>query len=1112
MNISDSHTPATWPAIFVRSSGLVVLLVSIAVSIGWIFDIPTLRSVMPEWTSMRFNTAIAFGLAGISLIVISVAQERTTNIQSGIHRLASVLAILVTVLGLLTLSQLILPGNLHVDEVLYPQKTDPLVTTRIAPASAVAFSLFAPAFLLAQSRRLFSVFQTLTWSIFAIGWLACSPYFYRGAPLLPFSQIAINSGVCLTLLAIALMCLIPERGLVALLRSDTGGGAIARRLVPAALLVPIVLAAMRFQAQQAGWFSEDAGSSLLALANILVFGGLTWASAARLRKSDLKNQQAHTVLTEWQQRLESALASGGIGTWIYDIKLNQAFLDDSMIRLLGRSSADLDGGRSEIFFSLVHPEDMLEAQTKFQSAILGFGEYNTEYRYLKPDGSIIWLNSHGRLERDRNGEPMRIIGACVDITRHKESAEKLRLLSILFDQSSEGLFVWEWEQGILYWNRGAQELYGFSADEALGRAAHELLNTEVAGGLDKFRNDLRQNTSWQGELLHTTKDGRRLSVETQMRVFQEGEKAFVLEANRDITERQLATQRLHTQLARLELLSRITRGIAERHDLRSLFQVVIRRLEADMPVDFCCASMYDSATKTLTISNIGHKGHGLATGLDLAEQARIPADGNGLQRCVEGHLVYEPDISGVTVDFVQRLSEIGLKSLVAAPLQVENKVFGALLAARKETASFSSSDCEFLKQLTEHVALSVQQTQIHAALQQAYEDLRQTQQAVVEQERLRALGQMASGIAHDINNALSPATLYTDLLLDKSSSLDQRDRGYVEIIDRAVDDVTATVARMREFYRHREPQMELARVNINLMAQQVIDLTRARWHDMPLELGVVIDMRTELHEPLPDVMAAENEIREALTNLIFNAVDAMPAGGLLIVSTHLREDFDSIHNHPLEHVVIEVTDTGIGMDELTRQRCLEPFFTTKGERGTGLGLGMVYGVIKRHSANMEIESEPGLGTTVRLVFSPAAENVPHGVILTPAMLPSLRILVIDDDPLIIQSISDTLEAEGHKVVSATGGEAGLNRLKTSLGSELKFDVVITDLGMPHLDGRQVATAVKTLTPDTPVILLTGWGQRIMSEGDVPPHVDLVVSKPPKLRDLREALLQVTKLG
>ena len=168
---------------------------------------------------------------------------------------------------------------------------------------------------------------------------------------------------------------------------------------------------------------------------------------------------------------------------------------------------------------------------------------------------------------------------------------------------------------------------------------------------------------------------------------------------------------------------------------------------------------------------------------------------------MRGQLVYEPDVSAVDFPFPRRLAGGGLHSVVAAPLLFESQVFGILIASRRQVNGFSSGDCEFLRQLSEHVALAAHQAQVYTALEQAYEDLRQTQQTVMRQERLRALGQMASGIAHDINNAVSPVALYTESLLETEPNLSPRTREYLETTQRAIDDVAHTVARMREFYR-----------------------------------------------------------------------------------------------------------------------------------------------------------------------------------------------------------------------------------------------------------------------------------------------------------------------
>jgi PAS domain S-box-containing protein len=400
------------------------------------------------------------------------------------------------------------------------------------------------------------------------------------------------------------------------------------------------------------------------------------------------------------------------------------------------------------------------------------------------------------------------------------------------------------------------------------------------------------------------------------------------------------------------------------------------------------------------------------------------------------------------------------------------------------------------------VDVTVYDAELYGALQQAYDDLRHTREAVMQHERLRVLGQMASGIAHDINNALSPVKLYTQTLLEDEKGLTGNGRRNLKTIRNAIDDVCETVARMREFYRLREPELTLAPVNLNEIVQQVVDLTRARWRDMSQQAGVVIQAVTELAENPPSILGIESEIREAVANLIFNAVDAMPAGGTLTLRTGVLKGEEDIRQ-----VYVDVVDTGSGMDEETRRRCLEPFFTTKGERGTGLGLAMVYGAVQRNHAAIDIESSVGNGTTIRLRFEVAASEAaqsdpPKSGSIAPS---SLRVLVIDDDPLVTEVLRDILERDGHLVTTADGGEPGISVFREARDRGEAFALVLTDLGMPFVDGRRVASAVKAESPSTPVILLTGWGRRLVAEGDVPPHVDRVVSKPPDLSELREAL-------
>jgi PAS domain S-box-containing protein len=613
-----------------------------------------------------------------------------------------------------------------------------------------------------------------------------------------------------------------------------------------------------------------------------------------------------------------------------------------------------------------------------------------------------------------------------------------------------------------------------------------------------------------GEPVHFESEAKALGRHYDVRAYRVGgpESRKVAILFNDIIERKNAERKLQARLEHLNLLQQITRAIGERQDLASIFQVVIRTLEDQLDIDFGCLCIYDPTANRLTVTRVGLRSEALATELALGEHARIDIDENGLSRCMQGQLSYEPDLREVRFPFPQRLARVGLRALVAAPLLVESKVFGVLIAARREAGSFSSDECEFLRQLSEHVALAAHQAQLHGALQTAYEDLRQTQQAVMQQERLRALGEMASGIAHDINNAISPVALYTDSLLEREANLSPQGRGQLETIQRAIHDVAATVARMREFYRQREQQVTLIGIHLNPLVQQVVDLTRPRWNDMPQQRGIVIQLRTELAVDPPAVMGIESEIREALTNLIFNAVDAMAEGGTLTLRTQVIGD----GSVPSRQVRMEVSDTGIGMDEEARRRCLEPFFTTKGERGTGLGLAMVYGMVRRHGAEIDVESALGLGTTVRLSFAvPAsATAAPAQSTAVHAVPVALRILVVDDDPLVLKSLRDALEGDGHTIVAANGGQEGIDLFRSALKDQQTFDAVMTDLGMPYVDGRQVAGFVKAASASTPVILLTGWGHRLMTEGDLPANVDILLSKPPKLRELREALARCPK--
>jgi signal transduction histidine kinase/ActR/RegA family two-component response regulator len=405
------------------------------------------------------------------------------------------------------------------------------------------------------------------------------------------------------------------------------------------------------------------------------------------------------------------------------------------------------------------------------------------------------------------------------------------------------------------------------------------------------------------------------------------------------------------------------------------------------------------------------------------------------------------------------------------------------------------------------------QVRLSSGVQQAYDELRRTQAVVVQQERLRALGQMASGVAHDINNALSPIVAYSELLLTMQSNLTEAGRDQLEIIQQCGEDISHIVARMREFYRRDLDDKQLAQVDLREFFDQVIELTRPRWRDIPQRQAISIHVKNEAEPHLPKLWCNPADLREALINLVFNAVDALPHDGTINLAA--RFDPSGQNEDAPPKMILEVRDTGTGMDERTRAHCLEPFFSTKAKfGGTGLGLAMVYGVMQRHGGTVEIDSAPGKGTCVRLMF-PIRENPAQsktGPATSNSGSRSLHLLFIDDEEPVRQAVECCLGRFSHRVITAENGREGIDLFRNAASRGHPFDAVVTDLGMSEMDGRQVARIIKAESKKTPVIMMTGWGSMMKDEGETPVEVDALVSKPAQMKELNEILLNLTAAG
>lgn len=684
----------------------------------------------------------------------------------------------------------------------------------------------------------------------------------------------------------------------------------------------------------------------------------------------------------------------------------------------------------------------------------------------------------------------------------------------IVETAAEGIWLIDEQSRITFVNQRMAQMLGLTVEEMSGRRLFEFMDDAARAEAEQNVGRGKQRIAEQHDFRFRRKDGTDLwtIVSTVPLHDAGGEYRGALGMMTDITRRKLAEQALERQSSRLSLLNQLTRAIAEHQDFESILRVVLCRLVEQFPADAATVFLHDKGRDVLRVRMHEARADVSAVGFGDGKGAEISRAATGLRLCLEGRTIHMRDTAAWDDPGFQHQARLGLRSGVAAPLAVGEQILGVIGVLRRAVDAFVAEDVELMRQLSEHVALALNQAQLQDNLKAACDELSTTQKAVLRQERLRALGQMASGIAHDINNALSPITLLPDLLLQREPGLSEESRKFLRTIQTAATDIQNTVARMREFYRQRDEQEPLLPVDLNGVVSEVVDLTRPRWRDIPQQTGRTVRVETVLEPNLPTIAGTASELREALTNLILNAVDALPEGGLITIGTGC-----AALNAPPPGAIAEnrvtlwVRDTGIGMDEQTMQHCLEPFVTSKGERGTGLGLAMVYGIMQRHDATIGIDSAPGSGTTFRFVF-PVGEKVGNkrAEIAEPdgyAGL-ALRILCIDDDPLLRSGLQAALSGDGHHVTCAEGGAAGIAVFREARASGRPFEVIITDLGMPDVDGREVVRTVRLESPETPVILLTGWGRQLRSEGGVPEGVALVLDKPPRVDALRKALVKV----
>jgi PAS domain S-box-containing protein len=873
----------------------------------------------------------------------------------------------------------------------------------------------------------------------------------------------------------------------------------------------------------------------------------------RLRRNERARAAAEERVRASEQRYRE----------LADLLPQPVFETDLQGRLtfVNRSAFEVFGYRPEEFteeltaLQMVAPADQARATEGIRQALTGDRGTGREYLCRRKDGEIfpalitsapimregstiglrgIIVDISDRVQaetaladRTRQLEVVRAVTA--EITRELDLSALLGLINrrtvelaradsgavYLWDEVEQALRPWAWV-GYGDWMRTVrvrlgEGAVGTVAESRAGLAVHDYRNSRYA--LPTFLERtavsavVAEPLLYQERLLgvitaadHTTE--RRFSPRDR-------ETLALFAAHAAIA---IQNARLHEEAVRrgvnLDALLGATRTILADLDLPGLLERIVAEGARIAGTPHVKVRLLDEERKLLRLAaTVGTPmSSGQEGSLSLGYSARVVQSGRPL---------FVPDTQADPENaFRERDRAMGIRTYLGLPLLARGEVRGVLSFNTTDERRYTEEEMAFLASFADQAALAIENARLFSELTDSYQRIQRAQAELLRAEKLRSLGRMAAGIAHDLNNMLAAVMGQAELLRLRATDPGVHE-GLTTLLTAATDGAHV-VRRLQDFARQRT-KSPLSPCNLPELVRQALDLTRPRWKDEQDRRGTSVAIEVTM-ERCPPVLGHPSEIREVILNLILNALDAMPQGGALAFRGRMVEaspgrEEEEVPPAPsttrpagrsASWVELAISDTGIGMSEEIRQRIFDPFFTTKGVQGTGLGLSVAYGIMERHGGSIDVRSAPEAGTTFLLRFQAAAAEVraPAGPVSPPPA--PRRILLIDDDLAVRKTLSELLRAVGHAVVEAEGGVAGLK----CLGTE-RVDLVLTDLGMPDLTGWEVARQIRSSHPGLPIILLTGWGEQIEATDERCRLVDRIAGKPVRLQELTASIAELT---
>jgi len=735
-------------------------------------------------------------------------------------------------------------------------------------------------------------------------------------------------------------------------------------------------------------------------------------------------KRAEETLRQSEERYRTIIDNIQDGYLEVDLAGNFTFVNDAECKNLGYTREELTGMNNRRYM------DEENAKKVFQA-------FNTVYRtgepvkgldseVIKKDGTKAFDELSVSLIRDSEGRPIGFRGISRDVTERKRAEEALRQSEEryrnILKSIAEGYYEVDLAGNFTFVNDSMCQIFGYPREELMDMDDREYTDQETTRKLFQAFNEVYR-TGKAGSVFDydiTRKDGAKRHVETSISLRKDasGNATGFRGIIRDVTERKRAEEALRQSEEKYRtILESIQEGYFE-----------------------------DDLSGNLTFFN-----DVLCRDLGYAREELM---GMNYRRRVD-----EKDVREVGQAY-RELYRTGepIKALEGGVVRKDGT---------KLIAEFSAS----LIRNSEGRSIGFR------SISRDITDKKRIEEQLFQAEKLRAVGEMASGVAHDFNNALAAILGNTQLLL--YTVQDEELKETLKIIEKVAKDSSQTVRRLQEFTRKRIPQ-ELFKVDVNAIVKDSIEITKPKWKDEAQSRGIHIEMVSNLEE-IPLASGSTSELREVITNMIFNAIEAMHDGGKIQIRT-FREGKD---------VVIQISDTGVGIAEETKERIFEPFFTTKPFTNTGLGLSMSYGIVKRFGGEIEVESKAGQGTAFTITLPIGQDEKEEAVDSQPIKKGRrARILVIDDDEFVRSVLSRTLAQADHQVTLAEDGRKGVQLFK-----EGEFDVVLTDLGMPGVSGWEVCRMIKEISPHTPVGMVTGWGDEKNRSKMEECGLDFFISKP-----------------